>query len=53
VPVAALLPLDQRPQNDGHLLLALRGSCNCRSSGSGSRQQDAAEWVEMLRQGWS
>lgn len=47
VPVAALVPLDQRHQGGRQSLLALRGS------GRGCWHQDAGELVEALRQEWA
>lgn len=46
VPVAALVPLDQRVQSSRKALLSLRGS------GRGCWQQDASDVVEALRQEW-
>ncbi|MFO7630399.1 MAG: type II toxin-antitoxin system prevent-host-death family antitoxin [Prochlorococcaceae cyanobacterium] len=46
VPVAALVPLDQRLQPHPTSLLALRGS------GRGCWPEDGAQQVEALRQEW-
>ena len=47
VPVAALVPLDQRHQGSRLSLLALRGS------GRGCWRQEASAVVDALRQEWS
>jgi prevent-host-death family protein len=46
VPIAAIVPLDQRVPEDGEDILTLKGS------GAGLWQEGPASWVAALRDEW-